>query len=91
MPYAAIMEWPVDWATHLKIDAAIGEAPVDGLVVHSSGPCETGVRVLDVWQSREQAVRFTQERVFPALVSLGIPTDSPPVSMTEYDLEIVRT
>jgi hypothetical protein len=90
MPYAAIMEWDADWDTHLKIDAAIGDAPAEGLVVHTAGPCEAGTRVLDVWESKEHSDRFFAERIMPALLSLGI-EPGPPLSATEYDLEIVRT
>ena len=90
MPYAVIMEWNSDWDTHLSIDAAIGDAPVEGLVVHTSGPCEAGTRVLDVWESKEHSARFFESRIVPALASLGI-EPGPPLSMTEFDLEIVRT
>jgi hypothetical protein len=90
MPYAVIMEWDADWDTHLKINAAIGDAPVEGLVVHTAGPCDAGTRVLDVWESREHSVRFVEARIAPALASLGI-EPGPPLSVTEFDLEIVRT
>jgi hypothetical protein len=90
MPYAAIMEWDADWETHLKIDAAIGDEPADGLVVHTAGPCDVGTRTLDVWESKEHSTRFFEERIGPALASLGIES-GPPVSMTEFDLEVVRT
>lgn len=90
MPYAVIMEWDADWETHLKIDAAVGEGPVEGLVVHTSGPCDAGTRVLDVWESKEHSTAFFRDRIAPALDSLGIEA-GPPVSMTEFDLELVRT
>lgn len=90
MSYAVIMEWDADWETHLKINEAIGRESADGLVLHAAGPCESGTRVLDVWESREHANRFFGERIVPALISLGI-EPGPPLSMTEFDLEIVRT
>jgi hypothetical protein len=90
MPYALIMEWDADWETHLKIDAAIGTEPADGLVLHTAGPCDGGTRTLDVWESKEHSTRFFGERIAPALASLGI-EPGPPLSMTEFDLEIART
>lgn len=89
MSYVTIMEWDVDWAGHLRIDEAVGDAPVDGLLVHTSGPIESGVRSVDVWESKEHATRFFNERIAPALDSLGIES-GPPQSMTEFEAEIVR-
>ena len=90
MPYVVITEFDADWDTHLRIDAAIGDGPIDGLIVHTAGRSEAGTRVVDVWQSKEQADRFFTERIVPALTSLGI-EPGPPVSMTEYDVELVRS
>jgi len=90
MPYAVIMEWDADWETHLKIDDAVGDGPVEGLVVHTAGPCDVGTRVIDVWESKEHSTRFFEARIVPALEALGI-EPGPPVSMTEFDVEIVRT
>lgn len=89
MSYVTIMEWDVDWETHLRIDAAVGDAPADGLLVHTSGPIESGVRSVDVWESKEHSSRFFGERIAPALESLGI-EPGPPQSMTAFDAEIVR-
>ena len=59
--YAAVTE---------RINAA-SNAP-DGLIVHTAGWDEdNGVfRVFDVWESREQAHRFLQERLQPILDEL---------------------
>ena len=90
MPYAVIMEWDADWDTHRRIDAAIGEDPADGLVLHSAGPSESGTRVLDVWETKDHANRFFETRIVPALASLGM-EPGPPLSLTEFEVEIVRT
>ena len=94
MPYVAITEFDADWETHLKIDArineAVGDGPIDGLILHAAGPCDVGTRVVDVWESKEHAGRFFTEQVGPALASLGV-EPGPPVSMTEYDVELVRS
>jgi hypothetical protein len=90
MPITTITEWEADWATHLSIDAAIGDGPADGLIMHAAGPSEAGTRVIDVWESRQHMTRFFNERIVPALHSLGIEA-GPPLSVTEYDVQIVRT
>jgi hypothetical protein len=90
MPYTSIMEWESDWDTHKRIDAAIGDAPAEGLLMHASGPCEIGTRVVDIWESKRHQTRFFNERIVPALASLGI-EPGPPASVTEFDVEIVRT
>ena len=90
MPYTVIMDWEADWPTHLSIDAAIGDAPFDGLIMHAAGPCESGTRVIDVWESKKDMTRFFNERIVPALASLGV-EPGPPLSVTEFDVEIVRT
>ena len=90
MPYVAITEFDAAWDTHLKIDAAVGDAPADGLIVHTAGPSDAGTRVVDVWESKEHADRFFRDRILPALAAVGV-EPGPPISMTEYDVEIVRT
>jgi hypothetical protein len=94
MPYVTIMEWAADWPTHLKIDAAIndavGDGVIDGHVLHLAGPSDVGVRVVDVWETRDHAVRFKDEYAEPAVRSLGL-EPGPPDTLTEFDVEIVRT
>ena len=47
----------------------IGDGPFDGLIAHSAGfDDEAGVfRILDIWESREQAQRFLDEHVLPLM------------------------
>ena len=90
MTYATFMEWEVDWETHLRIDKAVGDEPVDGMLVHASGPSDSGTRSLDLWESKEHATRFFNERIMPALASLGIEA-GPPQAMMDFDAEIFRT
>ncbi len=90
MTYATYMEWNADWETHLRIDAAIGDAPVDGLLVHASGPSESGTRSLDIWESKEHSTRCFTERIAPALASLGIES-GPPLAMSDFEVEIWKS
>ena len=89
MAYVVIMEFDADWVTHLKIDEAVGDKPVKGLIVHAAGPCEVGTRTFDIWASHEDSERFFGERIAPALQALGI-EGGPPLSVQAFNAEIVR-
>jgi hypothetical protein len=60
-----------------KIRGHLGlERPAGG-IFHLAGPSPNGGwRVIEVWESEEEANRFLQERFFPALKVLGI--EQPP-------------
>ena len=88
MAYATVMEFDVDLDTHLKIMDAVGDAPVEGLIVHTAGTSEAGVQCVDVWESKEQADRFFAEHLMPAMGNLGI-AGGPPLRFEEFDLPIV--
>ncbi len=46
--------------------------PPEGLLFHASGPVEGGWRAIDFWESRAQFDRFAQERIGPAMATLGV-------------------
>jgi hypothetical protein len=85
MAYATLMEFDGDFDTHIKIGAALGDAPVKGLIVHAAGPSERGVHSLDVWESKEDSERFYTERMVPALQQMGL-EGGPPLSFQEFEL-----
>ncbi len=89
MAYAVLMEFDVDLDTHREIGAAVGDAPVKGLIVHGGGPSERGVYSLDVWESKEDSERFFAERMVPALEQMGLSGGGPPLSYQEFDLPYV--
>jgi hypothetical protein len=84
MAYATVMEFDVDLDTHRRIIDAVGDEPVEGLIVHAAGSSDAGIRSIDVWESKAQSDRFFAERLMPAMASLEIP-GGPPVSFEEYD------
>jgi hypothetical protein len=56
-----------------KLEAAINprvDHP-DGLIFHASGPIDGGWGVLDFWESRAHFDRFADERIGPAMASIG--------------------
>jgi hypothetical protein len=74
----------------------VGEGPFDGLIVHTAGfDDEAGVfRILDVWETQEQADRFMAEHLQP-IVAPGPAAFPNPDAATEptregfYDLHHV--
>ncbi|MFN2472192.1 MAG: hypothetical protein ABR583_14635 [Gaiellaceae bacterium] len=49
------------------------EAPAGG-IFHCAGPSPNGGwRVIEIWESREEAMRFRDERLFPAFDAAGVP------------------
>jgi hypothetical protein len=54
------------------------EKPAGG-IVHVAGPSPNGGwRVIEVWESEEDAKRFVAERLLPAFEAVGAPTPPPP-------------
>jgi len=75
MAVAYIQEFPAgDRSTNNYdfIAEKVGEGPIDGLIAHTAGfDDEAGVfRIFDIWETREQAQRFLDERIQP-LVDQG--------------------
>jgi hypothetical protein len=88
MAYALIMEFDVDLDTHVKIGEAVGDEPIQGLIVHAGGASDRGVYSLDVWESKHAADQFLSERLMPAMQAMGL-ADGPPLSVEEHELPYV--
>ncbi|MDZ5619812.1 hypothetical protein [Nocardioides bizhenqiangii] len=89
MAYATLMEFDVDFDTHVKLSEAMGDAPIKGLILHAGGPSERGVHSLDVWESKEDSARFFAERMVPVLQQLGI-EGGPPLSVQEFEMPLLQ-
>jgi hypothetical protein len=86
--YGTITEFDVDLDIHRKIIEAAGDDPIEGLIVHAAGPTDSGIRSIDIWETKEHADRFFGERLMPAMATLDIP-GGPPLSHEELDLPVV--
>ena len=72
MAVAFVQEFPItDRSTENYdfVSEKIGRGPFDGLIVHTAGFDEdAGVfRILDIWESKEQAQQFLEEHVQPLI------------------------
>jgi len=70
MAVAYIQEFPIENRSTENYDFVaekIGDGPFDGLIAHTAGfDDDAGVfRILDIWETREQAQRFLEEHVQP--------------------------
>ncbi len=81
--YAFEQDVPIDAAVYAQIKDAIGPELAPGFVLHVAIEREDGhLHYLDVWQTKEDCDRFTEERlhpaVGPALHAAGIQVDREP-------------
>jgi hypothetical protein len=67
-----------------RIRALLGVEQPAGGICHLAGPApDGGWRVIEVWESEEDAQRFAKERLAPAAEAVGTP---PPPSPTLWPL-----
>lgn len=81
--YAFEQDVPIDATVYGQIKTALGPEMAPGLVVHVAIEREDGhLHYLDVWQTKEDCDRFTEERLHPvvgaALQAAGIQVDREP-------------
>ena len=62
-----------------KVREQLGMDRPAGGIFHLAGPSPTGGwRVLEVWDSEEEAMRFRNERLLPAFDAAGVPRPAGP-------------
>src|SRR4051812_20742054 len=76
-------------AVNVRMDAQA--EPPEGLICHTLGQADDGSwRIIDVWESREAADRFRDDRLLPAIRAImadaGVdPDDMPEIETMSYD------
>ena len=96
MVYAWTQDLPIDEPFYRRITEELGDAPMDGLLLHLAvrNP-EGGLRYIDVWESKEQCDRAFEERVHPAVdaafaAATGAPRPAAEPTRTLLDVIEVR-
>ena len=68
MVYAYTQNVPLDEATYARIRSEIGDAPMDGALLHLCVRRPDGsLYYIDVWETKEQCSRAFEERIHPAV------------------------
>ncbi|HEY3105826.1 MAG TPA: hypothetical protein VGJ49_03405 [Gaiellaceae bacterium] len=62
---------------------------IDGNILHTIGEGPNGVRIVDVWESREAFETFLNERVMPAMEEAGVAMEGPPPEILEITHMVV--
>ena len=93
--WAFVSDVPISREQYDRLDKELGSDKPEGLIVHAAGESGSGVRIIDVWESKQQFERFQSERLGPAMRKVGIevPTngggDNPNV-MQEMSVHTLR-
>ena len=91
MTYAFYYDAPGNEQIYRLVSKAIGDERPEGLIAAVVTKTDSGLRHLDVWQSRQQWLTFRDGQVRPAvaavLTELGIPAQAEPPE--EYELDLV--
>jgi hypothetical protein len=93
--WAFVSDVPISREQYDKLDTELGGHNPEGLIVHAAGESGSGIRIIDVWESKQQFERFQSERLGPAMRKVGIelPTNGgggDPRAMQEMSVHNLR-
>jgi hypothetical protein len=71
LAYVYVQDVAVSWEQYVQVASTLVDPLPEGLIVHTAGPTEEGVRIIDVWASEAAGKRFRTERLAPALAAFG--------------------
>jgi len=72
--------------TYDRLRERLGLEKPAGGICHLAGPSPNGGwRVIEVWESEEDAKRFVTERLLPAFEAVGAPPPPPPQFWTVHN------
>ena len=93
MVYAWTQELPIDSDFYRRITSALGDEPMDGLLLHLAVRKPDGtLQYIDVWESKEHCDRAFAERIHPAVYAVFTEaTGAPPrVEPERHLLDVVE-
>jgi hypothetical protein len=70
MTYAFTYDVPIDAELYARIKAGLGPDLPPGLIAHLAWRTESGLRYVDVWQSKDDFETFAEERLHPVVHAL---------------------
>jgi hypothetical protein len=70
MAWGFIMDFPLPAEEYDRLDSAVGPNP-EGLLVHIAVKSGDGMKIIDVWESKEAFERFERDVIMPATEQAG--------------------
>ncbi len=67
MTYAFTFDVPINAEIYARIKEGIGTQRPDGMIAHLAWHTDTGLRYVDVWQSKDQYEAFAEQRLHPVV------------------------
>lgn len=61
MSYALVEDVPASWEQYSVVARSIGHMP-PGLLLHVAGPTDEGFRIIEVWETEADWIRFSADR-----------------------------
>jgi hypothetical protein len=91
MAWGFIMEFPVSAEEYDALDGAVGPNP-EGLIFHVAARSGDGMKIIDVWESKEAYERFERDVLMPAAEQAGMaPADgSGGLPLEEFEVHNLR-
>ena len=91
MPHAFYYDVPGNERIYERVKTEIGDSRPDGLLLHMVVKQGSGLRHINVWESKQEFQRFQQERVQPAVAKVlkEMSVSEQPVPPELQDLELV--
>ena len=90
MAWGFIGELPISREQYDRLNGEIKEDP-DGLILHTASEHGGGMRIIDVWESKDAYERFERETLMPAMERIGAqPPEGGPPPRDEYELHNMR-
>jgi hypothetical protein len=91
MPFCTLLEWDAGFdmalIDELNERAGVQDDLPDGCLARIVGPVSTGARVIEVWESEEDARRFS-EKTAPLIGEVNIP---PPTGVAAFETSVFNT
>jgi len=63
VPYAFVEDIAASWERYSQLADALAGSPPPGLILHVAGPTDEGFRIIAVWESEEDWIRFLADRL----------------------------
>ena len=70
--WAFVSDVPISREQYDRLEKELGSHNPEGLIVHAAGESGSGIRIIDVWESKQQFELFQSERLGPAMRKVGI-------------------